>query len=149
MNKRLCEMVASRRVELPYYRGVGRQRWKGFGALVQYIGRTANPFLRKFIVLATVRIVTNMLEDAVLEMADFVSGNKNNKSAAINAGRQSLRKQLCGGGIRKRSGSRLIPTNSSKRSSRSRKDNFTYVAIWLGLLKKFDTNLLLPFRVTL
>ena len=40
-------MVASREVEIPYYRGVGRQRGRGFGAPAQVIGRTAIPFLRK------------------------------------------------------------------------------------------------------
>ena len=37
-------MVALRQVEIPYYRGVGRQRGRGFGALAQVIGRTAIPF---------------------------------------------------------------------------------------------------------
>ena len=35
------EMVASRQVEIQYYRGVGRRRGRGFGALAQVIGRTA------------------------------------------------------------------------------------------------------------
>ena len=43
-------MVASRQVEIPYYRAVGRQRGRGFGALAQVIGRTAIPFLRKYVV---------------------------------------------------------------------------------------------------
>ena len=45
-------MVASRQVEFPYYRAVGRQRGRGFGALAQVIGRTAIPFLRKYVVPA-------------------------------------------------------------------------------------------------
>ena len=40
-------MVASRQVEIPFYRGIDRQRGRGFGALAQVIGRTAIPFLRK------------------------------------------------------------------------------------------------------
>ena len=32
-------MVASREVEIPYYKGVGRQHGRGFGALEQVIGR--------------------------------------------------------------------------------------------------------------
>ena len=40
-------MVASRELELPYYRGVTRQRGRGFGALAQVIGRTAVPFVKK------------------------------------------------------------------------------------------------------
>ena len=45
-------MVASRQIEIPFYRGVGRQCGRRFGALAQVIGRTAIPFLRKYIVLA-------------------------------------------------------------------------------------------------
>ena len=37
-------MVASRQVEIPFFRGVGRQRGQGLGALAQVIGRTAIPF---------------------------------------------------------------------------------------------------------
>ena len=58
-------MVASRQVEIPYYRGVGRQRGRGFGALAQVIGRTAIPFLRKYIVPAAQRIGDDLLEFAV------------------------------------------------------------------------------------
>ena len=32
-------MVASKQVEIPFYRGIGRQRGRGFGALAQVIGR--------------------------------------------------------------------------------------------------------------
>ena len=49
-------MVASREVELPSYKGVGRQQGRGFGALAQVIGRTANPFLKKYAVPASVLI---------------------------------------------------------------------------------------------
>ena len=45
-------MVALNTLELPYYRGIGRQRGRGFGALAQVIGRTAIPSLRKSIVPA-------------------------------------------------------------------------------------------------
>ena len=37
-------MVASRQVEISLYRGIGRQRGRGFGALAQVIGRTSIPF---------------------------------------------------------------------------------------------------------
>ena len=121
-------MVVSGEVELPYYRGVGRQRERGFGALAQVIGRTAIPFLRKYIVPAARRISADMLEFGVPEIADVVSCKKNIKSAAKNVGRQTLKKQL-GGGARKRSASRIIPPKSTKGSSRPRKDIFSNVAI--------------------
>ena len=49
-------MVASRQVEITFYRGVGRQRGRRFGALAQVIGRTAIPFSRKYIVPAAKRV---------------------------------------------------------------------------------------------
>ena len=128
-------MVASRQVEIPYYRGVGRQRGRGFGALAQVIGRTAIPFLRKYIVPAAKRVGADLLEFAVPEYAEVVSGRKNFKPAAKSVGRQTLRKQLgevegsrrrTGG--RNRSASRVIPTKSAKHISRSRRDIFTNIS---------------------
>ena len=37
--KRRYKMVASREVEIPFYRGVGRHRGRGFSALAQFINR--------------------------------------------------------------------------------------------------------------
>ena len=45
-------MVASNTLELPYYKGIGRQRGRGFGDLAEIIGRTAIRFLTKYIVPA-------------------------------------------------------------------------------------------------
>ena len=134
-------MVASRQVEIPYYRAVGRQRGRGFGALAQVIGRTAVPFLRKYVVPAAKRIGADMLEFAVPEIAEVVSGRKNFKTAAKSVGKKTLRKQLGEGegsrravgsasvrqGSRKRTASRIIPTKSTKQSSRSRRDIFTNI----------------------
>ena len=58
-------MVALRLVEIPLYRGVGRQRGRGFDALAQVTGRTAIPFLRKYIVPASKRVGADFLEFAV------------------------------------------------------------------------------------
>ena len=138
-------MVASRHVETTYYRGVGRQRGRGFGALAEDIGRTAIPLLRKYIVPAAKRVGADLLEFAVPEIAEVVSGRKNFNTAAKSVARQTLRKQLGerggsrrwtgsrrkgfiggrDGGSRKRTASRVIPTKSTKQSSRSRRDIFT------------------------
>ena len=96
-------MVALRQVEIPYYRGVGGQRGRGFGALAQDIGRSAFPFLHKYIVPAAKRVGANLLEIAVPEIAEVVSGRKNFKTAAKSVGRQTLRKQM-GEGSRRRKG---------------------------------------------
>ena len=126
-------MVGSREVEIPYYRGVGRQRGRGFSALAQVIGRTAIPFLRKYIVPAAKRVGADLLEFAVPEIAEVVSSRKNIKTAAKSVGRQTLRNQvgegsrMGKGGSRKKSVSRVIPTKSTKQISRSRRDISTNI----------------------
>ena len=97
-------MIASREVEIPYYRFVGRQHGRGFSALAQVIGRTAIPILRKYIVRAAKRVGADLLEFAVPEIAEVVSGRKNIKTAAKNVGRQTLRKQLAAAGGRELAG---------------------------------------------
>ena len=116
-------MVASNTLELPYYKSIGRQRGRGLGAFAQVIGRTATPFLRTYIVPAAKRVGADLLEFAVPEVADVVSGKKNFKTAAKSVGRQTLRKQI-GKGKQKRS----IPVKNLKRGSRSRKDIFNNTA---------------------
>ena len=110
-------MVASRQVEMPYYRAVGRQRERGFGALAQVIGRTAIPFFRKYVVPAAKRVGADLLEFAVPEIAEVVSGRKNFKTAAKSVGKQTLKKQL-GEGARSKQ-KRIIPTKFTKQSSPS------------------------------
>ena len=73
-------MVASRQVEIPVYRGIGGQREQGLGALAQVVGRTASPFLRKYIVPA------QLLEIAVPKIAELVSGREICKAAAMSVG---------------------------------------------------------------
>ena len=114
-------MVASNTLELPYYKGIGRQRRRGFGALLQVIGRTAIPLLKKYIVPAAKRVGADLF--AVPEAADVVSGKKNFKTAAKSVGRQTLRRQL-GDGKQTRS----IPVKNLKRNSRPRGDLFTNIA---------------------
>ena len=99
-------MVASREVEIPFYRGFGRQRGRAFGALAQVIGRTAIPFLRKHIVPAAKRVSADWLEFAVPDIAEIVDGKKNFKRAAKSVGRQTLRKQLGEGSHKRTVGSR-------------------------------------------
>ena len=133
-HNRRYKVVASKEVEIPFYRGAGRQQGRGFGALAQVIGRTAVPFLRKYIVPSAKRVGAEFLEFAVPEIAEVVSGRKNFKTAAKSVGRQTLRKQL-GSGSRKKKGaigvreaSRFIPTKSAKQTSRSRRDIFTNIS---------------------
>ena len=124
-------MVASRQVELPYYRGVGRQRGREFGALAPVIGRTAIPFLRKYVVPAAKRVGAYLLEFALPEIGEVISGRKSFKSAAKSVGKQTLKKHLGEGSRRQTAGSKqrkIIPTKSTKQSSRSRRDIFTNIS---------------------
>ena len=120
-------MVASRHVELPFYKGIGRQRRRGFGALAQVIGRTVIPFLRQYNVPAAKRLGADLLEFAVSETAEVNSGREHLKTAAKSVGRQTLRKQL-GSGSRKKVASRVNPTKSAKQISRSPRDIFTNIS---------------------
>ena len=120
-------MVASRQVEIQFYRGVGRQRGLEFDALAQVIGRTAIPFSRKYIVPAAKHVGADLLEFVATELAEVVSGRKDFKTVARSKGRQTLRNQLgtCG---RKKTPSRIIPKKSAKQISRSRRNFFTIIS---------------------
>ena len=136
-------MVASRQVEIPFYRGVGRQRGRGFGALAQAVARTAVPIFHKKIVPTSKRVGAELLEFAAPEIAEVVSGRKKFKRAAKRVGRQTSRKQL-GSGSRKRTASRVIPTKSAKKISRFRGDIFTNISHY-SYRVIFGTNLFRQF----
>ena len=114
-------MIASREVEIPFFRGVGQQRGRGVVALAQVIGRSATPFLRKYIVPAAKRMSAELLEFAAMEIAEVVD-RKSFKTATKSVGRQTLRKQL-GSDSKKGTASRVIPTKAAKHISRSRGDS--------------------------
>ena len=88
-----CKKVATNTLELPYHKGIGRQTGRGFGALAQVVGRTAILLFRKYIVPAAKSVGADLLEFAVPEVTDVVSGKKNFKTAAKSVGTQTLRKQ--------------------------------------------------------
>ena len=98
--KRRYKMVASRQVEIPFYRGIGQKCGRGFGALAQAIGRTAVPFLLKHHLPAAKRVCVDLLLFAAREIADVVSGRKYFTTAVKSVGQQTLKKQL-GSGSRK------------------------------------------------
>lgn len=116
-------MVAS--YELPYFKGQARQRGRGFGALAQTLGRTAIPFLAKYVLPAAKRIGTDLLTIAAPEVEEVISGRKKFKSAAKDVGKRTLRKQL-GAGKRKK---RAISKRRKPANSRSRRDLFKKLEI--------------------
>ena len=117
-------IVASRHVNIPFYRAVGRQRGRGLGALAQVIERTAFPFLLKYVVPAAKRIGADMLEFAAPEIGEVISGRKSFKTAAKSVGKQTLKKQLSSASKQRRK----ITAKSTKQSSRSRRDIFTNIS---------------------
>ena len=124
--KRRYKMAVSRHVEISFYRGSGRTRGRGFGALAQVFGRTAIPSLRTYIVAAAKRVGADLLEVAAPEFAEVVKGGNKFKQAAKNASRHTVRKPF-GTGRRKKGASRVISTNSAKQTSRSQRDNLTNI----------------------
>ena len=116
-------MVASRQVEIPCQRAVGRQE-RGFVALAQVIGRSAIPFLRTFVVPAAKRLGADMLEFPAPKMGEVMSGRKSFKTAAKCLGKQTLRNQLASRSKQRK----IIPTKSTKQSSWSRRINFTNIS---------------------
>ena len=63
--------------DLPYFRGYSRQRGRGFGELAQTIGRTAIPFLRRYVVPAAKRVGADLLDMAAPEIGNVLTGKKN------------------------------------------------------------------------
>ena len=101
-------MVAQNSADFPIFRGHARQRGRGFGALAQTLGRTAIPFIKKYIVPAAKRIGADLFEIAAPEIGEVVSGRKKLKTFAKDVGTKTVRKQL-GGGKKKLSVEQLEP----------------------------------------
>ena len=87
-------MVASRQVEIPYHRGVGRQREMVLALLHKLLGELQFPFLRKYVVPAAKGIGADMLDFAMPEIAEVVGARKNFKTAAKSVGKKTLKQQL-------------------------------------------------------
>ena len=120
---RYYKLVASRQVEIPYYRAVGRQRGRGFEALARVVGRIAIPFLRKYVLPAAKGRGADIMEFAAPEIGEVKSGRKSFESAAKSVGKQTLKK-LSGSGSKQKT---INPTKSSRRSSWSQEDIFTNI----------------------
>ena len=123
-------MVAQKSADFPIFRGHARQRGRGFGALAQTLGRTAIPFIKKYIVPAAKRVGADLFEIAAPEIGEVVSGRKKLKSFAKDVGTKTVRKQLGGGkkkSKRKTARTGSISRKSRSKNSRSRKDIFNNI----------------------
>ena len=86
-------MVDLRHVETTFCRGYGRQQGRDFRAYAQAFGRTAIPFLHKYIVPAAKPLCADLPELAVGEIGEVVSGGQSSKTATKRVGRQTLKKK--------------------------------------------------------
>ena len=120
-------MVAQNSADFLIFGGNARQRGRGFGALAQTLGRTAIPFIKKYIVPAAKRIGADLFEIAAPEIGEVVSGRKLLKKFAKDVGTKTVRKQLGGGkkkSKRRTARTRSISQKSRSKNSRSGKDIF-------------------------
>ena len=123
-------MVAQSSAKFPSFCGHARQPGRSFGALAQTLGRTAIPFIKKYIVPAAKRIGADLFEIAAPKIGEVVSGRKKLKTFAKDVGTKTVRKQLGGGKKKsKKRTRRTISRKSSSKISRSRKDIFDKIKI--------------------
>ena len=102
-------MIASRQVEIPFYRGVDRQRGKGFGACKERIGSLSSQCLRKSLVPAEKRVGGGRMDFSAPKFAEAVTGRINFKKTT-KSGKTSSRNQLCSGSGIKSAG-KFLPKN--------------------------------------
>ena len=100
---------------LPYFKGVPRQRGRGFGALARTVARTTLPILKKYVLPAAKKIGRNIIESAVAEIGGVLSGQTSIKKAVQKTAKSTIRKQV-GSGMKKRKNTRqsIIPQKIRK-----------------------------------
>ena len=116
-------MVAQSSANFPIFGEHARQRGRGFDALAQTFGRTAIPFIKKYIVPAAKIIGADLFETAASEIVEVVIGRKKFKAFAKNVKTKTIRKQLGGGKKKfKRRTRRAISRKSISKISRFREE---------------------------
>ena len=83
--------------------------------LGQINGKTAIPFLRRYVVPAAKRVGADFLDIAAPKIEKVLTGKKKFKSVAADFGKKALRKQIGGGEFGKGRIIRRIPTKNSRR----------------------------------
>ena len=119
-------MAASKQIESPFYRGIGRERKHDAVALAQFLGK-----LQFYSCVKTSprgkRVGADLLDFCAPETAEIVDGRKIIKTTKKSVWRQFLMKQLSSGSW-KRTASEVIPPQSVKQTSRSRRDISTNIS---------------------
>ena len=68
--------------DLPYLHSYSRQKGRGFGALAQTIGKTAIPFLRRYVVQAAKTVDADLIDMYATEIGNVLTEKKKFKSLA-------------------------------------------------------------------
>ena len=87
--------------------------------------------MRKYVVPAARRVGADLLDFAAPKIAEVVSGRKSFKTVSESVGRQTLRKQL-GSGSMKKTASRVIPKYSAKQISRWKRHFYKHFSLILS-----------------
>ena len=99
---------------LLYFKGVPRQRGRGFGALARTVARTTLPILKKYVFSAAKKIGRDVIESAIPEIGVVISGQTSIKKEIKKYAKSTIRKQV-GGGIKKRKNTRQSITRQKIR----------------------------------
>ena len=109
-------------INMPYFKGVPRQRGRGLGALALSVARTAIPIFRNFIVPAAKKVGRDFIKSAVPEIGEVVSGNQSLKRALRSSAKSTIKKQVGGGSVGgSTSKKRRVTVRRSTRSSSRRR----------------------------
>ena len=109
-------MVLLRHVQIPHYRGTGRQRRRRFNALAQVLGRSAIAYIRKYVIATAKCVGADLVKFAATGFEEVLSGGKDQKTSEKSVGRPSLKNNLVSG-CKQRS---FIARITIKEASRSR-----------------------------
>ena len=123
-------------INMPYFKGVPRQRGRGLGALALSVARTAIPIFRNFIVPAAKKVGRDFIKSAVPEIGEVVSGNQSLKRALRSSAKSTIKKQVGGGSVGSTSKKRRVTVRRSARSSRRRRRASTRTSTNRGRRKR-------------
>ena len=98
---------------LTYFKGVRRQRGRGFGALARTVARTTLPFLKKYVLPAAKKIGRDVIKSAIPEIGGVLSGQTSIKKAVKKTAKSTIQKQV--GGMKKSKNTRQSVTRQKIR----------------------------------
>ena len=79
---------------LPYFKGVPRQRGRCVGALARTVARATLPILKKYVLPAAKKIGQDVIESAIPEIGGVLSGQTSIKKSVKKTENQPYRNKL-------------------------------------------------------